>query len=78
MIVLYSKYALFMDKNNKDNKHTRHISRRMSFAGNGEKVKMHKIDRCEVGLQLTEIGNKILYEPDITPKMKYIMVRLKN
>ena len=39
---------------------------------------MHKIDSCGVGLQLADIGTKNLSEPDLTPKMKYIMVRLEN
>ena len=39
---------------------------------------MHKIDWCEEGLQLTDIGTKNVSEPDLTPRMKYIMVRLKN
>ena len=37
---------------------------------------MHKIDLCEVGLQLVDIGTKNVSEPDLTPRMKYIMVRL--
>ena len=39
---------------------------------------MHKIDWCEGGLKLAEIGNKNISEPDLTPRMKYIMVRLEN
>ena len=31
LIVLDSKYAMCMDKNVKDTKHTRHIERRMHF-----------------------------------------------
>ena len=78
LIVLYSQYDMCMAKNGKDNKHTRHISRRMHFVRNGEKCKMHKIYWCEVGLQLAYIGTKNLSEPDLTPRMKYIMVRLEN
>ena len=33
---------------------------------------------CEGGLQLAEIGTKNVSEPDLTPRMKYIMVRLEN
>ena len=47
-----------MAKNGKDTKHTRHIARRMRFARNGEKFKMQKIDWCEGGLQLADIGTK--------------------
>ena len=39
---------------------------------------MHKIDWCEGGLQLADIGNKNVSEPDLIPMMKYIMVRLEN
>ena len=37
---------------------------------------MHKIDWCEGGLQLSDIGTKNVSEPDLTPRMKYIMLRL--
>ena len=47
LIVLDSKSAMCMAKNGKDIKHTRHIARIMHFVSNGEKSKMHKIDRCE-------------------------------
>ena len=67
-----------MAKNGKDTKHTRHISRIMNFVRNGEKCNMHKIDWCEGGLQLADISTKNLSEPDLTPRMEYIMVRLKN
>ena len=39
---------------------------------------MQKIDLCEVGLQLADIGTKNLSEYDLTPRMKYIMVRLEK
>ena len=67
-----------MDNNGKDTKHTRHIARRMHFVRNGENCKMHKIYLCEGGLQLADIGNKDVSEPYLTPRMKYIMVRLEN
>ena len=65
-----------MSKNVKDTKHTIHIAKRMHFLRNGEKCKMQKIDWCEGGLQLADIGTKNVSEPDLTPRMKYIMVRL--
>ena len=37
---------------------------------------MHKIDWFEVGLQLSDIAAKNVVENDLTPKIKYIMVRL--
>ena len=78
LIVLDSKSNMCMAKNGKDTKHTRHIARRMHFVSNGEKCKMHKIDWCEGGLKLADIGTKNVSEPDLTPRMKYIMVRLEN
>ena len=78
LIVLDGKYYIFIAKNGKDTKHTRHISRRMNFVRNIEKCKMHKIDWCEGGLNLADIGKKNVSEPDLTPRMKYIMVVLEN
>ena len=78
LIVLDSKSAMCMTKNGRDTKHTRHIARRIHFVRNGEKCKMHKIDWCEGGLQLADIGTKNISEPDLTPRMKYIMVRLES
>ena len=67
-----------MAKNGKDTNHTRHIARIMNLVRNGEKCKMNKIDWCEGGLQFTYIVTKNVSEPDLTPRMKYIMVRLEN
>ena len=39
---------------------------------------MHKIDWCDKVLQLADIGTRNVSEPDITPRMKYIMVRLET
>ena len=39
---------------------------------------MRKIDWCEGGLQLADIATNNFGEPDLTPRMKYIMVRLYN
>ena len=78
LIVLDSKYAMGMAKNDMGTKHTRHIARRIHFVRNGEKRKMHKIDWCEGGMQLADIDTNNVSEPDLTPRMKYIMVRLEN
>ena len=78
LIVLDSKYAMCMAKNGKYTKHNSHIARRMHLVRNVEKCNMHKIDWCEGGLQLSEIVTKNVSEPDLTPRMKYIMVRLEN
>ena len=48
----------------------------MHFVRNGEKFKMHKVDCCEGGLQLADIGTKNVSEPDRTTGIKYIIVRL--
>ena len=78
LIVLDSKSAMCMADNGKDTKYTRHIARRMHFVRNGEKCKMQKIDWCKGGLQLADISIKNISETDLTPRMKYIMVRLEN
>ena len=76
-IVMDIKYAMSMANTGKDTKHTRHIARRMHFVRNGEKFKMHNIDWCEGVLKLAEVCTRNVDEPDITPRMKYIMVRLE-
>ena len=78
LIFLDSKSAICMANNGKDTKHTRHISRIMGFVRNGEKCKIHKIYWCEVGLQFAYIGTNNVGEHDLTPRIKYIMVRLEN
>ena len=78
MIILDSKSAMCMANNGKDTKHTGHIARRIHLVRNGEKYKMHKIDWCEGGIKLADIGPNNVGEPDLTPRMKYIMVRLEN
>ena len=67
-----------MANNGKDTKHTRHIARIMHLVRNDKKFKMNNIDWCEGGLKLAAIGTKNLGENDLTPIMKYIMVRLDN
>ena len=39
---------------------------------------MHNIDWCEGGLKSGDIDTKNVGEPDLTPRIKYIMVRLDN
>ena len=65
-----------MAKNGKDTKHTRYIASIMNFVSNGEKCNMHKIDWFDRGLNFSDIGTKDVSEPDITPRMSYIMLRL--
>ena len=78
LIVLVSKYSMCMAKNGKDTKHTRHIARRMHCVRNGENCKIKQIDWCEGGLQLADIGTTNVSEPELTPRMKYTMVRNEN
>ena len=77
-IVLDSKSAMYMYKNGKDIKHTSNIARKIHFVGHGKKCKMHKIDCCEGGLQLTDITTMYVRENYLTPRMKYIMGILDN
>ena len=76
LIVLDSKSAMYIAKNGRDTKHTRHIARRMHSVRIGDKCKMHKIEWCEGGMYLAYIGTRNVSEPDLTPRMKYIMVTL--
>ena len=78
LIVLDIKYVICMANNVKYTKPTIHLARRMHFVKNGEKFKMHKIYLCEGGLQLADIGIRNVSEPDITQRIKYIMVRIEN
>ena len=78
LIILDSKYAVFMANNGKDTKHTRHIARIVCFVRNGEKCKMYRIEWCEGGLKLADIETKNVGENDLNHRMKYIMVRLGN
>ena len=41
-------------------------------------VRCKKIDLCKGVLQLADIGTKNVSEPDLTLRMRYIMVRLEN
>ena len=78
LIVLDIESGICMAKNGKYTKHISNIARIMHFVRNGEKRKVHKSDWCEGGLQLTDIATKNVGEHDLTPRMKYIMVRLDN
>ena len=39
---------------------------------------MHKVDWCGGGLQLAYIATENVAKHDLTPRIKYIMVRLEN
>ena len=78
LIILDSKYAVCMDNNGKDTRHTRNIARRVHFVSNGEKCKIRKIYWCEGGLKFSYLATKNVTENYLTPIMKYIMVILDN
>ena len=78
MIILDNKSDVCMDKNGKGTKHTRHNARIMDFSRNGKKCQIHKIDWCEGVLQFADIVTKNVGDNDLTPRMKYIMVRIDN
>ena len=54
LIILDIKSDVCMDKNGKDTKYNRHISRWVNSVRNCEKWKLYNIDWCEGGLQLSE------------------------
>ena len=76
MIISDSNSDVCMAKNFKDTKHTRQIARRVHLLRNGENCKMHKIDWYEGGLRLADVATNNVGEHDLTPIMKYIMMRL--
>ena len=78
LVVLDSKSAMCMENSGKDIKHTSHIARIMHLLRNGKNCKIHKIYWYEGGPQLEGIDKKNVGEHDLTPRMKYIMVRLEN
>ena len=78
LIILYSKSAIGMDKNGKDNKHTIQIPRRINFVRNGEEWNFHKTVWCEGGLQLADIGTNNVRENKLNARLVYYMVRLDN
>ena len=73
-----SESDMCMDKNGKDTKQNGHIVRKMHLVRNGEECNMKNIDWCEGGLQLADIANKDVGDNDLTPMIKYIMLRLEN
>ena len=70
MFIFNSKSDVCMSKNGKDNKYTRHITKRVHLVRNGEKCKIHNIDWCEGGLKLSEIVTNNCGENGLNPRMK--------
>ena len=71
LIILDSNSAMCKADDDKDTKHTKINARIMHFVINGDKCKMHKIDWCEGGLQLTYIDTKNNGDADLTPRKIY-------
>ena len=69
LIILDSKSDMCMDNDGKNTKHTRYIASRIHFVSNGKKCNLHKIDWCEVSMQLAYIATKNVGEDYLTPKM---------
>ena len=78
LIILNRKSDGCMSNDGKGKNYTRQISRRVHFVRNGDNFKMYKIERCEGGMQLSNIATKNFGETDLNPRMKYIMVRLNK
>ena len=68
--ILYSKSAVCMDNSGKDIKHTGNIYGKVHFVRNSDSCKIHKIDWCELGLQLADIATKNVGENYLNPRMK--------
>ena len=62
LVVLGRKSAIYMAKNGKDTKHTRHIFRRIRFVRNSNECNFHKTLRCEGGLKLSDIATNNIRE----------------
>ena len=58
-----------MANNDKDTKHTWHISRRVHFVRNGENCKIHKIDWYEGGLNLADISTNNVGENNLISEL---------
>ena len=76
LIILDIKSDVCMDNNVKDNKHKRHIFRRVHYVSNGEKRIMHHIDWCEGSLKSVDNATNNVRENYLNSRMKYILVRL--
>ena len=78
IIILDRKYAVGMSKNSNNIKRTRYISGRVHFLTNGEKYKMHMIDWCKVGLQMSDIATENVGWNELNTRIEYIIVRIEN
>ena len=67
-----------MSNNSKNNKHTRHIFRRMNFVRNGKEFYLQNTVWFEGGLQLADIGKNNIREYKLNPRLVYAILRLDN
>ena len=79
-IKIENQFMAFYDSSGQNfpDKHTNQIPRRLNTLRNGEKLKMHKIDWCEGGMQLADIATKNVGENVLNTRIKYIMVSIDN
>ena len=78
IIIFDRKPDVCMEKNGKDIKHTRQISRIMHFVINGEGLNLHETVWCEGGLKLADIGTNNSREDQLNPILGFSMARLDN
>ena len=72
------KSYICMAKNGKDTKQTRHISRRIHFARNGEERILQMTVWCEGGMQPVYTGTNTRREDEFNHGLKYLVVILDN
>ena len=72
------KAYIWMDKNGKNTKHTKHIDRRMNLVRNGEEWIFHKTVCFEGGIQPVDIGTRNVREYELNNRLRYAMTRLAN
>ena len=69
LIILDSKSYVCMANNGKDDKQTRHISRRVHFVRNGQEYNLQKLEWCEGGLKLEYIGTRNGRDDELNPRL---------
>ena len=77
-ILLDSQSATAMGKSFKDTKHTRHIARRYHYVRQGEEDGIHNLNWIPAELNTSDIGTKNLPGYDISSRMEYCMVEVKE
>ena len=78
LIILDSKSSIYMAKNGKYTKQTRHITRIMNIVLNGKYCNLHKTVWCEGGMKPSDIGTKNVREYKLNTRLEFDMLRLNN